>query len=105
MHSRPRSHADRRVILFTAVVLAVISGLGITDIILDDPVSIYTPHILIEAVLLGASLFLMAFLLARWHLTGKDLLDSRREAAEAHAEAETWKARTREILDGLGRQI
>lgn len=105
MPNNPRSPADRRVFLVTAVLLGVISLLGISDLILDDPVSVRTPHVLIETTLLGASLTLMAFLLRRWHRAGRDLIDSRREAAEAHVEANQWRTRTRELLEGLGRQI
>jgi len=105
MPDNQRSRADRNVFLFTALLLGVISALGITDIILDDPEAVLTPHILIEAVLLIASLSLMTFLIVRWRRTGRDLVDSRLEAAEAHAEAEAWQRRTRDVLEGLGRQI
>lgn len=97
--------ANRRALLATALLLGVISVLGITDIILDDPGSGLTPHIVIESILLAASLGMMGFLIRRWHVTGQELTATRREAAVAHAEADEWRQKSRDILLGLGRQI
>lgn len=97
--------ANRRALLTTALLLGVISVLGITDIILDDPGAALTPHIVVEIILLAASLGMMGFLIRRWALTGQELTATRREAAEAHAEADEWRRKSREILRGLGRQI
>jgi DNA-binding CsgD family transcriptional regulator len=99
------SGSDRRVFLITAVLLGTISVLGITDILLDDPGAGITVHILVECVLLAASLGLMIFILVRWRAAGRDLRATRMDAALAHEEADAWRRRSREMLEGLGRQI
>lgn len=97
--------ANRRTLLATALLLGVISVLGITDIILDDPGAAFTPHIVVEIVLLTASLGMMGFLIRRWLLTGRELTATRLEAARAHDEADEWRRKSSALLKGLGRQI
>lgn len=94
-----------RVDLAIAAVLLLIVVMGGVDLILDDPESIWTAHVLVEIVLLVSSLGLSVFLLLRVRSARRRLLRVRESLAERQSEVLAWRTEAENALRGLGEQI
>lgn len=85
------------VLAFLAVVVA-----GVTDLVLDDPTSWLTPHVIIEASLIALSLGLAVYLWRGWRVTSRTLDRTREELEKREEERDAWRERAGRLLRDLG---
>lgn len=82
-------------------VLAVICVGGISDLILDQPSSWWSAHVLLELVLITASATLAIALWMRWREVTTELHRARRSLTEREEERAAWQATAEAALRGL----
>ena len=85
------------VLAFLAVVVA-----GVIDLVLDDPASWLTPHVIVEASLIALSLGLAVYLWRGWRLTSRTLDRTREELEQREEERDAWRERAGRLLRDLG---
>ena len=90
--------------LATALLGAIALG-GAIDLVLDQPATLWSFHVLFELLLLGTSLGAVAYLWLGWRDAGRMLERTRTELAARGAEHATWRARAEKLLRGLGEEI
>jgi DNA-binding CsgD family transcriptional regulator len=102
---RSRGDAEDRLRrILTGILLAMGVG-GTVDLALDRPATIWSLHVLFEIGLLAFALGAAAYLGWGWRSAGDSLARTRRELARRGAERDAWRARTEQILRGLGDAI
>lgn len=84
-------------ILVAGLLLLIVFG-GVVDLILDDPASWRSAHVLFELALIGLSLGFALWLWRGWTRTGRSLEERRRER-------DAWRESARSALDGLAEAI
>ena len=90
--------------LATALFSAIAIG-GAVDLVMDNPTTLWSFHVLFEVGMLILSLGAIAFLWLGWQGTGR-ALEQTRSALEARgAERDAWRARAEKFLSGLGMEI
>jgi DNA-binding CsgD family transcriptional regulator len=94
---------DPRRLLAVVVALAVIGG--ITDLVLDRPASLFTPHVLFEVTLVLIGLGTSVYLVRGWIAARTSLSEARRSLAERQAERDAWRANAEKALQGLGQEV
>lgn len=105
MTEEERTVSDDRLTLVAALAfLAVVIG-GVVDLVLDDPSSWWTPHVVFEVALIALALGLSAWLWRRWTTTSVTLRETRAALAERKEERDAWRRSARTVLEGLGREI
>lgn len=90
--------------LATALLSAIALG-GTADLLLDQPATLWSFHVLFEIALLGLSLGAVAYLWLGWRDAGRMLERTRRELEARGAEHAAWRARAEKLLRGLGEEI
>lgn len=83
------------------VVLAIICGGGVTDLILDQPTSWWSAHVLLELGLIATSATLAITLWLRWKEATSELRRTRRSLTEREDERAAWQATAEAALQGL----
>lgn len=96
---------DTRIPLALAVIFLIVVAGGVTDLVLDRPTTILSPHVILEVVMVCASLAAAVFLARGWYLTQERLSETRRESERLARERKEWKDRASEVLAGLGDEI
>lgn len=87
--------------LFLVLLLTLIVGGGVVDVILDQPQSWTSTHVLIEVGLILLSLGSAVYLGTGWYRTGARL-DRAHDALDQHREAQRiWESQAREWTRGL----
>jgi DNA-binding CsgD family transcriptional regulator len=99
----PDEGPDPRRLLALIVGLAVVGG--ITDLVLDRPASLWTPHVLFEVTLVLIGLGASAYLVRGWLGTRASLSEARRSLAERQAERDAWRSHAEKALRGLGEEV
>jgi len=90
----------------TIILILVAIGLGgILDLLLDNPETLLSLHVLFEMALLSFSLGSAAYLWLGWRRTGDSLEQARLELHDHVADRDAWKARAEKLLLGLGEEI
>ena len=99
-------HPEERGIqaVFAAVFVLVVVG-GIIDLVLDQPTTLASPHVIFELAMITLSVAAAAYLARGWYATQRDLSASRAEAERQQQERNEWKERAAAILQGLGAEI
>ena len=91
-----------RVVVFTLV--TVVLG-GTTDLLLDRPATIWTPHVLLELVLVVVSAGTAIYLARGWYASRRQLRGLRTDLAGRQREREAWRAAARKSLEGLALEV
>ena len=89
---------------FSLILVAIGVG-GILDLVLDNPDTLWSAHVLFELGLLGFSLGSAAYLWLGWRRTGDSLAQARLELHDHATERDAWKGRAEKLLLGLGEEI
>lgn len=98
--------------LFTIAILAMVAVGGVTDLVLDNPESWRSLHVLFELLLILFSLASIGVLSLQWRHTRLELAGTRRALAatkrsldERRAERDAWRRSAEGALAGLGQAI
>ena len=82
--------------------LLAIALAGVIDLILDRPESLFSAHVLVDVVLVGLSLGTALYLWSGLRLAERSLERTLSTLDERSVERDAWRARTEELLRGLG---
>lgn len=88
----------------TLLLLAIVAG-GALDLLLDDPASWASVHVLYELGLIVGALGMTVWLWRGWWRAESSAGTLRRSLAERQQEHEAWRARAEQALHGLGRAV
>lgn len=91
-------------LLLSLAFLLVMVG-AVVDLVLDDPESWISAHVILEGVIAAMSLGLALFLWRRWRRTAYSLREVRSSLEERRAERDAWRRSARSLLEGLARAI
>lgn len=86
-------------------ILAVVAVGALVDVVLDQPESWLTPHVLLELGLAGFSVGMIALLAGRWRRTQRSLSEAERRLEQGRAEGDEWRRRAQHALAGLAAAI
>lgn len=100
--SGPDSREVRIVVTAMLVVVAVGGGV---DLYLDEPTNWFTPHVVIELLLVTSSMAVITWLWRGWHRASKGLTDARASISDRERERDAWRGRAESSLRGLGYAI
>lgn len=90
--------------MLTALLGAIAVG-GAVDLVLDNPTTLWSLHVLFETAMLLLSLGAVAYLWIGWREASRKVARTQ-SVLEAHAsERDAWRARAEKILRGLGEEI
>jgi len=103
--TRAEGTRDDRLRRTIILILVAIGFGGILDLILDNPDTFWSLHVLFEFGLLTFSLGSAAYLWLGWRRTGDSLERARLEIRDHAVERDAWKARAEKLLLGLGEEI
>lgn len=90
--------------MLTALLGAIAVG-GAVDLILDNPNTLWSLHVLFETAMLLLSLGAVAYLWIGWRDASRTVVKTREELAVRAAERDAWRTRAEKILRGLGEEI
>ena len=96
--------ATRIRLVLAGVFLVIVVG-GIADLVMDQPTTVWSLHVLFEVLMVVVSLGAASYLAAGWYVA-----DSRRVASEAETdslleERREWEGRAADLLESLGAAI
>lgn len=91
--------------LVLAVLLGLIALAGGVDLLLDNPTSWRSLHVLLEVAFLGLCLGTAAWLAAGWQRARSSLQDLQTRLAARQEERDAWRDRAQTFLQGLGQAI
>ena len=86
--------------LFGAIALG-----GAVDLVLDQPTTLWSFHVLFELGMLIVSLGAVVFLWVGWQGAGRTLEQTRSALEARGAERDAWRQRAEKFLSGLGLEI
>ena len=90
--------------LATALFSAIAAG-GAVDLILDQPTTLWSFHVLFELGMLILSLSAVVFLWTGWQDAGRTLSQTQKALEARGAERDVWRGRAEKLLRGLGEEI
>lgn len=97
----PNGEGLPRLHLFLAGIFLVITLAAGTDLVLDRPATLWSLHVLVEAVVVLASLVSASYLAWGWYRSSRDVQALARIAEERRAERDAWRERADHALRGL----
>jgi len=78
---------------------------GVIDLVLDQPTTLWSFHVLFEIGMLVLSLGAMAFLWIGWQDAGHTLEQTQTALEARGVERDRWRGRAEKLLSGLGEEI
>jgi hypothetical protein len=90
---------------FATVLFGAIAAGGAVDLLLDQPTTLWSFHILFEIGMLILSLGAVAFLWTGWLGADRTLEETRAALEARRAERDEWRTRAEKFLRGLGVEI
>lgn len=96
---------NTRTVLLLAILIAGMIVAGVVDLILDEPESWLSLHVLFEIGLIVAGIGVVALLWKGWRDASAMLQRVETALAERSAERDAWRRSARSALEGLGRAI
>jgi len=96
---------EHRLRLLLAGVLGVILVAGVVDLILDDPESWTSPHVIFEVGIIVGALVTTVVLWWGWWTSTRSVDELSRSLAERERERDAWRRSAEQALEGLGRAI
>jgi DNA-binding CsgD family transcriptional regulator len=97
--------SEDRLRLLLAVVLGVILVAGIADLVLDQPESWTSPHVLFEVTIILGALATTFVLWWGWWRSTRSVSELSRSLEERERERDAWRRSAEQALEGLGRAI
>lgn len=96
--------APRIRLALAGVFLVIVVG-GVVDLILDEPTTLWSLHVLFELFMVVVSLGAASYLAAGWYVADSRRVASEEETERLRLEQEAWEGRVSELLEGLGAAI
>ena len=96
---------DSRLYLILAIALASIVIGGAADLVMDQPRTWLSFHVIFETLMIAGALVMATTLWLGWWRSAHSAVVLRKSLAEQSAERDAWKASASAALDGLGRAI
>jgi DNA-binding CsgD family transcriptional regulator len=87
------------------VTLLLIAVGGVTDLILDQPESLFSLHVLFESLLILGALIMAVSLWVGWWKAEKAAGELRRSLEKQTVERDAWRRSAKSALEGLGAAI
>jgi len=100
----PLDTEDRLRVLL-ACVLGVILAAGVIDLVLDQPESWTSPHVVFEVGIIVGALVLASVLWRGWWRSSRSVSELSRTLEAREKERDRWRESAEQVLDGLGRAI
>ncbi len=85
--------------------LTLVAVGGVTDLVLDDPASWWSAHVLLEVVMVVASMTMATLLWLRWRGVTTELRATQATLASRQVELESWRASSEEALRSFGQAV
>ena len=105
MHEAEDGLDSVRLRLLVTALLVVVAAVGALDLYFDDPESWFTPHVLVELMLIAVSTGTAIFLWRGWRRTAESLVRTQRSLVEREAERDAWRTRAEHALEGFRHAI
>ena len=99
-----REREGKLTLLLIVAMLLIVTG-GTIDLILDDPESWLSAHVLFELSLIAGALILAGSLWLGWWRSARSVRDLHRKLEESSAERDRWRESAEHALEGFGRAI
>ncbi len=99
------THVGVRFRWMLTVLLGAIAIGGAVDLVLDNPKTLWSLHVLFETAMLLLSLGAVAYLWIGWREASRTVARARGELEAHAAERDAWRARAEKLLRGLGEEI
>lgn len=96
----PEQQTRLQALVAGALVLIVVGGT--IDLVLDDPESWYSFHVLFELGMIVAALVLATSLGLGWLSAEQSAHQLRKDLSTGNSERDAWRARAKGVLEGLG---
>jgi len=96
--------AGRLRLILLVVLLAIVVG-GTTDLVLDQPDTLFSLHVLLEVAMVAAALATVLWLWREWRGAEASVGELRRSLEERSAERDRWRESAERALEGLGAAI
>ena len=103
--NEPNGDAPPRLHLILAGLFILITVAAGVDLAMDRPPTVWSVHILAEALLVLVSLSAATYLALGWYAALRDVRDLSAVVAERQAERDAWRARAGQALQGLSEAI
>ncbi len=88
--------------LIMAIFFLVVVAGGVVDLILDEPETLFSGHVLFELGMIAISLGAASYLGAGWYRTLSLARELRSSVRQHQEERDAWKSRAGHLLAGLG---
>lgn len=96
---------DERLRLILVAALTTIVVGGIVDLILDQPESWLSFHVVFETLMIAGALLLTTVLWMGWWRNSRSVSELRRSLEAREEERDAWRSSARRALEGLGEAI
>ncbi len=96
---------DERLRLILVAALTTIVVGGIVDLILDQPESWLSFHVVFETLMIAGALLLTTVLWMGWWRSSRSVSELRRSLEAREEERDAWRSSARRALEGLGEAI
>ena len=97
------AHTPLRAILAVALLSIVVGGTA--DLVMDDPETWLSFHVVFEVLMIAGALLMATTLWLGWWRSARAATALQARLAEQAVERDRWRASSREALEGLGRAI
>ncbi len=95
---------DRLFLLLAVALVSIVIG-GTIDLVLDDPESWLSFHVVFETLMIAGALVMATTLWLGWWRNARSVHELRRSLEAKKAERDAWKESAEVALEGLGRAI
>jgi DNA-binding CsgD family transcriptional regulator len=96
---------DRRLQALLFVALGFIIVGGVVDLILDQPESWLSFHVIFETLMIAGALLMTTALWLGWWRSSRSVSELRRSLDAREEERDVWRSSAQRALEGLGRAI
>ena len=96
---------DSRLRVILAIALASIIIGGTADLVMDQPQTWLSFHVIFETLMIAGALLMATTLWLGWWRSAHSAVELRASLQEQRAERDAWKASANAALEGLGRAI
>ena len=101
--TRESPPASLYLVLSTLLLAIVVSG--VVDLMLDDLETVFSLHVLNEALMIALSMSTAIYLGVNWHRARRSLASAQLALEQRQQERDLWRSRAQKFLQGLGEEI
>jgi DNA-binding CsgD family transcriptional regulator len=97
-------NGSRLQLVLAAVLMAIVVG-GTVDLLMDDPESWLTFHVVFETLMIAGAVVMALVLWLGWWRAERSVTALQRSLAERKAERDLWRQSAEQALEGLARAM